>query len=129
MSAVKYCRAVMAVCALAAACLSLGAETAIGSSSRPLAESASRCTPQVVHTAIGPTRMRFVLHGRVTCATAHRVVRNYFAEGVAKCQGSGCWITLPSGWQCETSSGETTRQTGHITTCARDGATIDTYKQ
>src|ERR1700728_915067 len=89
---------------LAAALILVLACSASSATARSVSQSAyiaSRCTRKVVRTYVGPTKMRFVLHGVVSCATAHHVVRSYFAEGVAKCQGSGCFIKLPSGWSCE----------------------------
>lgn len=88
---------------------------------------AARCAAKTIKTATGPTRMRFVLHGPVSCAAAHRTLVSYFARVPDECLGSGCYIKLPTGWSCETAPGEVTRETGEITTCERRHATIKTY--
>ncbi len=88
---------------------------------------ASRCAAKMIKTATGPTRMRFVLHGPVGCATAHSTLVSYFARVPDQCLGSGCFIKLPTGWNCETAPGEVTRETGEITTCRHRRATIKTY--
>lgn len=93
------------------------------------ASSAGRCAPETIRTGVGPTRMRFVLHGHVTCAAAHRVVHSYFRRVAVEGEGSGGFVTLPSGWTCHSEPGAVTAKTGHIAVCERVGATISTYRQ
>jgi hypothetical protein len=99
----------------------------MGHVQEPGASASATCAAKVIKTATGPTRMRFALHGRVSCATAHRTLVNYFARVPDQCLGSGCFIRLPSGWSCATASGEVTHQTGEMTVCERGRATIETY--
>lgn len=121
-------RALLApLCTLvAASCAAAGAASA---AIPTRVSAAGACTPQTIRTALGPTRMRFVLRGHVSCAVAHRVVRNYFARTPGQCQGSGCYIRLPSGWSCLSEPGEVTAKTGHIAVCERGRARINTYEQ
>jgi hypothetical protein len=73
--------------------------------------------------------MRFILRGHVSCAVAHRVVRNYYKRAPTQGQGSGGFVRLPSGWTCHSEPGEITQKTGHIAVCERGRASINTYKQ
>lgn len=92
------------------------------------ARAASHCGDETIRTATGPTRMRFVLHGHVSCSTAHATLHSYFARVPGQCRGSGCFIELAGGWTCSTAPGEVTRKTREITTCTRPSARIKTYK-
>jgi hypothetical protein len=100
-------------------------------------QAAAYCSPALIRTFNGYVRMRFMLHGQVSCATAHRVVRTYYAQAPRRCQGSGCFIALSHGWSCETASPANVAAGGSITEClqpwtvygmARARATIETYK-
>jgi hypothetical protein len=103
--------------------------TALASNDHPnSARAASHCGDETIRTATGPTRMRVVLHGRVSCFTAHATLHSYFARVPGQCRGSGCFIELSGGWTCSTSPGEVTRETGEITTCTRRSARVKTYK-
>jgi len=115
-----------ALCALAAA---FGGAASVASAATPTGVSASRCGPETVTDAQGPTRMRFVLRGRVSCAVAHRVVRNYYKRAPYEARGSGGFVTLPSGWTCHSEPGAVTAKTGHIAECQRGRATINTWQQ
>lgn len=104
--------------------------TGVASAATPTGESAARrCGPETVTDALGPTPMRFVLRGHVTCIVAHRVVRNYYKRAPTEARGSGGFVTLPSGWTCHSEPGAVAAQTGHIAVCERGRATINTYKQ
>jgi cell wall-associated NlpC family hydrolase len=93
------------------------------------ASAAGRCGPETLTDALGRTPMRFVLHGHISCAFAHHVVRNYYRRAPTEGRGSGGFVTLPSGWTCHSEPGEITEKTGHIAVCERGRATINTYEQ
>lgn len=86
------------------------------------------CAPETIQTALGATRVHFVLHGRVTCATAHHVVRAYFRGAPTEVQGSGGFLTLAGGWTCHSEPGAVTARTGHMGACVHGSATINTYE-
>jgi hypothetical protein len=74
----------------------------------------------VIETAIGRERLYFRASNGVRCRTAYRVVRSYFRRGPEECVGSGCFISLPSHWQCSTASGTVTKRDGTVASCYRN---------
>lgn len=86
----------------------------------PTSAVASRsCGHRKVQTKIGPMRLYFRVQGPVRCAEARATIRRYFRQPGSECLGSGCFIHLPSGWNCISSPGEVTAHEGSVTRCSR----------
>lgn len=50
-----------------------------------------------------PVTLRFVLHGKVSCHKAHRLMRAYFRRATPKycvSRGTACSVRFPGGWDC-----------------------------
>ncbi len=60
----------------------------------------------------------------VDCRTARQVLRYYYNSG-APCSGSGCVLTTPSGWLCETNPGEVQQRTTIITVCRKGHGVVE----
>jgi hypothetical protein len=99
--------------------LALGIASLALFSSAP-AQAASPCGHARVRTAIGKLKLYFRVRGDVGCDEAKRVVRSYFSRTPSQCIGSGCFIHLPSGWDCHAAPGEVTRREGTVADCSSD---------
>jgi hypothetical protein len=60
------------------------------------------------------------------CRTAISVLRYYYNSG-APCAGSGCVLTTPSGWNCDTNPGEVQQKTGVITICVKGAGEVESH--
>jgi hypothetical protein len=60
------------------------------------------------------------------CGTARQVLRYYYNSG-APCAGSGCVLTTPSGWSCDTNPGEVQQKTGVITVCTKGHGMVESH--
>jgi hypothetical protein len=112
--------------AVAVAVLML-ATSAVGSS-RP--SSAPACSTEGVNAGFGAVTVRFVLHGHVSCAEAHRTMRAY-APAIASghCPTEICTeVTFPGGWTCSAPIPALLRANGPIWGCERKNASFDVYK-
>jgi hypothetical protein len=87
-----------------------------------------RCGSRVIKTALGPTRLYFKATRGVRCRTAHRVIRRYFSMPEGSCKGSGCFIRLPSGWECMTAPASVEVKYGEVTRCSKRGRWILTSR-
>ncbi len=65
--------------------------------------SAAACSNQTIAVFGKPTRLRFVLHGHVSCTRAHRTVRTYLRRATPqRCSSLGniCNLAVGGGWTC-----------------------------
>jgi hypothetical protein len=88
---------------------------------------AAACSNQTVAVFGKPTRLRFVLYGKVSCKEAHRTIRTYFRKAAAgPCNGNICPFDLPGGWSCALpgAASEAPLMAG----CFRGRASVKVYK-
>ena len=91
---------------------------------------ASACSTESVNPGFGKVTVRFVLHGHVSCAEAHRTMRAY-ARAIAqgRCTTEICSeVTFPGGWTCSATIPALRRPNGPIWGCERKSASFDVYK-
>jgi hypothetical protein len=86
----------------------------------PADAAARACGHRRVETKIGPMTLYFQVKGPVRCREARRVVRSYFHQPGSACIGSGCFIHLPSAWNCRAAPAAVTQQQGSVTACGRN---------
>ncbi len=94
---------------------------------RPVARIATACGTLFAKDYFNGRNVRIVAVRRATCATARRVLGYYYNSG-APCDGSGCTLTTPSGWSCDTNSGDVQQQSGVITVCVKGRASVQSER-
>jgi hypothetical protein len=70
--------------------------------------------------------VRIAVVRHADCRTARGVLRYYYNSG-APCAGSGCALTTPSGWSCDTNPGEVQQKTGVITICEKGLGIVESH--
>jgi hypothetical protein len=128
-----YRRERIAVVALAASVMvalsfdSGASAWATGNDAQPVARTATACGRLVAKNYFNGADVRIVAVRRATCATARRVLGYYYNSG-APCGGSGCVLTTPSGWSCDTNSGDVQQRSGVITVCVKGRASVQSER-
>lgn len=68
--------------------------------------------------------VRVLVVRHADCRTARKVLGYYYNSG-APCAGSGCTLTTPGGWSCDTNPGEVQQKSGVITVCEKGAAKVE----
>jgi hypothetical protein len=94
---------------------------------QPVARITTACGRLFAKDYFNGADVRIVAVRRATCATARRVLGYYYSSG-APCGGSGCTLTTPSGWSCDTNSGDVQQRSGVITVCVKGRASVQSER-
>lgn len=94
------------------------------------ARAAAACANETVSFPSGKLTLRFVLHGNVGCAEAHRTMRAYgraLREG--RCPTRICTeVEFAGGWTCSVPSAAEELPSGPIAGCERSNASFEVHK-
>lgn len=101
-----------------------------GAQASARARMATACSHETVNAGFENVTARFVLHGKVSCAEAHRTMRAY-ARAIAdgRCTSEICTeVVFAGGWTCSATIPALQRPNIPLWSCTRSGASFDVFK-